>query len=200
MAKEKRRRPEADDEDALQYQGFGRTVNRKPAEGIQLWASDWHKEHFGFYAWIDEQHFERDIPRIETLILKLNWRDGDVYTELINHTPGLRHFYDFLYDRSELSDGAALEPVWWRILEEKGDEHFRIAKLHLRDGALAGEVGALQYGKFENMESALEGCHSELYNALKKASALSCFDIRRFYQQSSGIYFDDEGGVTVVRV
>ncbi|MEM3696522.1 MAG: hypothetical protein QXQ94_03325 [Candidatus Bathyarchaeia archaeon] len=64
----------------LKYKGFWNNVNEKPkGEWIEIFASDWNKDYWGFYAYISLDNYAQDIAAINKLIHELNWRDGDVY-------------------------------------------------------------------------------------------------------------------------
>ncbi len=81
----------------MKYRGFWESANSKPKNGwVQIWASDWNKDHWGFYAYIDTDNYSADIKEIQDLITKLNFRDGDVYIELINHSENQEAFYNQL--------------------------------------------------------------------------------------------------------
>jgi hypothetical protein len=99
----------------LRYKGFYGTINRKPkGKWIQIFVSDWFKQYWAFYAYISLENYEKDIEAINDLIHRLNWRDGDVYLELIDHSPGLKEFYHHLYERGYFTHHNALNPENWR--------------------------------------------------------------------------------------
>jgi len=99
----------------LRYRGFWETVKERPSgEWILIFASDWNKDHWAFYAYISLEGYERDIGEINELIRELNWMDGDVYVELIDHSPGLGEFYRWLYEGGYLTHHNALDPESWR--------------------------------------------------------------------------------------
>jgi len=99
----------------LKYKGFFKSVNPKPeGEWIEIFASDWNKDWFAFYAYISLENYEQDIKEINELISELNWMDGDVYVELINHSPGLKEFYHWLYEKGYYTHHCALDPENWR--------------------------------------------------------------------------------------
>lgn len=99
----------------MKYRGFWNRVNKKPESGewIELWASDWNKDHWGFYAFIRADHYKEDIEAINALIQELNWRDGDVYVELINHSENFKEFYDRLYQKGYLAHWDTLRVEKW---------------------------------------------------------------------------------------
>jgi hypothetical protein len=99
----------------LKYKGFYETVNPKPkGEWILIFASDWFKEHWAFYAYISLESYEEDLEQINELIHRLNWRDSDVYVELIDHSPALKEFYHHLYEQGYFTHHNALDPKNWR--------------------------------------------------------------------------------------
>jgi len=100
----------------VQYKGFAKGVNEEPQgdEWIEIWASDWNKDYWGFYAYISLKNCMKDIEDIWTLINELNWRDGDVYVELINHSDGLKAFYEKLLEKGYMTDDAVLNPDNWK--------------------------------------------------------------------------------------
>jgi len=100
----------------LRYGGFFKAANEKPrgAGGIEIFARDWNKDWFAFYAYISLENYERDIEEINMLIRELNWTDGDVYVELINHSPCLKDFYRWLYEKGYFTHHCALNPENWR--------------------------------------------------------------------------------------
>ena len=99
----------------LTYKGFYESVNEKPrGEWIEIFASDWFKDYWAFYAYISLDNHEKDIEAINNLIHRLNWRDGDVYVELINRSEGLKDFYHWLYEKGYFTHHYALDPENWR--------------------------------------------------------------------------------------
>ena len=101
-----------------QYKEFFKSVNKKPKndEYIEIFASDWFKQHWAFYAYITLKNHKQDIKEINDLIDKLNWRDGDVYIELIDHSPKLRDFYHKLYEDGYFTHHNALDVKNWKQL------------------------------------------------------------------------------------
>jgi len=182
----------------LEYRGFWKQVNQKPSEGIQLWASDWNKDYFGFYSWIDKDSYERDTESINALIARLNSPPGDVYIELIDHTPSLEHFFNFLYDLNEYTCWEVLNPRWWKLREEKGDEHFRVFKQHHGDRGTLDDLARFEYSSFADKYEFLETFHPELYKSLHESSALDSFDVKGFVRCESGILWNDDGSVTLI--
>lgn len=107
----------------LEYQGYFNKVNPKP-EGnyILIFASDWHKDYWAFYAYISQNDWKEDIRKIDDLIKRLNWRDGDVYVELIDfHNETMRDFYMYLYDIDDWAHWVVLDPEQWEKHCPKGE-------------------------------------------------------------------------------
>ncbi len=115
---------------ALKYKGFWNTVNAEPpGDWIKIWASDWNKDHWGFYAYIAIDNYTQDLEAINDLITLLNWRDGDVYIELINlpkkdayaetaegikeYPTPLGRFYKELCDSDGFDHSEILRPEYW---------------------------------------------------------------------------------------
>lgn len=100
----------------LKYRGFFNAVNSKPSGNyILVFASDWNKDYWAFYAYASQREWKSDVERINELITKLNWRDGDVYVELIDyHDESMGEFYMHLYDLGHFSDWEALNPEQWQ--------------------------------------------------------------------------------------
>jgi hypothetical protein len=178
----------------LEYKGFYKTINEKPeGECINLFVSDWNKEHFAFYVYIGKDNYSDDIEQIQKLITKLNYRDGDVYCELIDHSPELEHFYHYLYELGHYTQSDVLDPEYWEILKEKGDEHFlyfnkligSTAKDDLRDA---------EFSVYNDWYEVLETFNPDLYKALDESNGLGCFDIEHFYNCSG---FHEIGDVIV---
>lgn len=116
---------------ALKYRGFWNHVNSEPqGDWIEIWVSDWNKDFWGFYAHIAVDNYDQDIEAINDLITILNWRDGDVYIELIDlpakdafeKTPeghkdyptDLGRFYEKMYDIDSWSHSSILNPRYWK--------------------------------------------------------------------------------------
>ena len=98
----------------LRYRGFYETVNPKPeGEWLLVFASDWFKQYWAFYAYVSLESYEKDIEAINGLIHRLNWRNGDVYVELIDHSPGLKDFYCHLYELGYFTHHNSLDPQNW---------------------------------------------------------------------------------------
>jgi len=102
-------------EKQLQYRGFFEKVNAKPlGDYILVFVSDWNKDYWAFYAYISRDNWQEDINSINDLIKHMNWRDGDVYVELIDfHDETMRNFYMYLYDDSAWAHWGVLDPEQW---------------------------------------------------------------------------------------
>jgi len=97
-----------------EYKGFFESANKPETdEWIEVFVSDWNKEHFGFYAYIDKDTYEKDIKNIWDLIHSFNY-GGDIYVELIDHSPSMKEFYEWLYDKGYWADWDALNPKTWK--------------------------------------------------------------------------------------
>ncbi len=108
-------------ETQLKYQGFYNYANDKPeGECIIIFCSDWLKDHWAFYAFIGLDNYKRDIIAIQNLVAELNFRDGDTYVELIDHSDGLAELYHVLYQ-----EGGSY--AHWNALNTKEwDKHKRL--------------------------------------------------------------------------
>ena len=101
----------------MKYRGYFNPVNRKPeGEYIEIFCSDWNKDHWAFYAYIRPESYAEDLKEINDLIERLNWRDGDVYVELIDRSEGLKELYSKFYEMGHLAHWDTLSPENW----EKG--------------------------------------------------------------------------------
>jgi len=100
----------------LKYKGFFNTVNTKPAGNyILVFASDWNKDYWAFYAYVSQQNWKEDVRKINDLVTRMNWRDGDVYVELIDyHDETMHDFYMHLYDSGDMAHWNALDPKEWQ--------------------------------------------------------------------------------------
>jgi len=99
----------------LKYRGYFNAVNPKP-EGnyILVFCSDWNKDYWAFYAYISQKNWREDLRQINDLVRRMNWRDGDVYVELIDfHDETMRKFYMTLYDENDWAHWDALDPEQW---------------------------------------------------------------------------------------
>ncbi|GAH71951.1 unnamed protein product, partial [marine sediment metagenome] len=107
-----------------EYGGFYNTVNSEPQDSwIKVFCSDWNKDHWAFYAYIGVDSYQEDLKGINRLIERLNWRDGDVYVELINHEDDAKNIYDKFCDRGGWDHGAILNAeAWIEISEEIENE------------------------------------------------------------------------------
>jgi hypothetical protein len=107
---------ETKSEAELKYKGCFNTVNPKPAGNyILVFASDWNKDHWAFYAYVSQQNWKEDVRKINDLVTRMNWRDGDVYVELIDyHDETMHDFYTYLYDSGDMAHWNALDPKEWQ--------------------------------------------------------------------------------------
>ncbi len=99
----------------LKYKGFFNHVNVKPGDFIEIFCSDWNKEFWAFYAFIDVDDYEDDVEAVNALISELNFRDGDVYVELINHSDDecIGKMYKKHYERGYMSHSSILDVEAW---------------------------------------------------------------------------------------
>jgi hypothetical protein len=166
----------------LEYKESFKAVNEKPisSEWIEVFCSDWNKEHWSFYAYIDKDNYEQDIEDINSLIQKLNFRDGDVYIELIDHSSDLEGFYHYLYTLSQYTQSEVLDPDYWEVLEEKDDFFFKCFS-ELNGGTRKEDLQGADYSTFNGWDEVLETFNPDLYKALDEANGLSCFDIEQFF-------------------
>ncbi|MGB3479894.1 MAG: hypothetical protein WBB67_12125 [bacterium] len=99
----------------LKSKGYFNAVNPKPAGNyILIFASDWNKDYWAFYAYVSQQEWREDIKQINDLIKRMNWRDSDVYVEMIDyHDKTMHDFYMYLYDSGYLAHWSALDIEKW---------------------------------------------------------------------------------------
>lgn len=180
----------------LTYKGFSKAVNKQPNEYIEIFVSDWNKDYWAFYVYISQDNYEEDIQNINNLITKLNYRDGDIYIELIDRTEGLEHFYKHIYEINHYTDSDILNLEMWEILEDKGDEHFLYFN-KLNGSSEISELRDTEYMTFEDWYDVLENTNPDLYKTLDENNGLGCFDIEHFYN-CSGLYEID--GIIVEEV
>jgi len=179
----------------MEYKGFFKHINSKPTgEYIDVFISDWNKEHWAFYVYIDKDNYEEDIDQINELIQKKNYRDGDVYIELIDHSDDLEHFYKYVYDSGHYTHSAILDKTLWEILENKGDEHFLYFR-KMNGSTDIDELRDAEYMIFEDWYDTLENLNPDLYKNLDESNALGCFDIEHYYN-CSGLY-EIEGSIVL---
>lgn len=103
----------------MKYHGFWNHANTKPESWICVWVSDWNKDYWGTYVYIDSTKYEEDTKELLKLINKLNWRDGDVYVELIDHSPDLKELYNYMYERDWYQQWSTLNPDLWTKAQEE---------------------------------------------------------------------------------
>jgi hypothetical protein len=99
----------------LKYRGYFNALNNPPKddEWIEIFVSDWFKDHWAFYAFIALKRYKEDIAAINKLIQEMNWRDGDVYVELINHSDKLGEFYTKMNTDQYLTNSDILWHEKW---------------------------------------------------------------------------------------
>jgi len=165
----------------MKYNGFFKHINSKPSgEYIELFVSDWNKEHWAFYVYIEQGNYESDIDEINELMTKLNYRDGDIYIELINHSDSLSGFYKYLYELGYMTQSDVLNKELWEILEDKGDSHFLYFQ-KLNGSASIEDLRDAEFTSFNDWYEVLETYHPDLYKALDESNGLGCFDIQHFF-------------------
>jgi hypothetical protein len=165
----------------MKYQGFFKHVNDEPTgDYINIFVSDWNKEHFAFYVYIDKDNYEEDIDNINELITKLNYRDQDIYIELIDRTEDLKHFYSWVYDKGTYAHWDILNKELWELLEEKEDFHF-LAFSKIIGSYEIEELKDFEYSSFNDWYEVLETYHPDLYKCLDESNGLGCFDIEHFF-------------------
>lgn len=172
-------------EKKLNYKGFFKHTNEKPTgEYIEIFVSDWNKEHWSFYVYISQDNYEEDIEEINNLITELNYRDQDYYFELIDRSDELKGFYNYIYDSNRYTHSDILNIELWEILEEKGDNHFLYFS-KLNGSSEIDELRDAEFMTFQDWDEVLEMCHPDLYKTLDESHALCCFDIEHFYNCSN---------------
>lgn len=165
----------------MKYNGMFKATHKKPdGDYIELFVSDWNKDYWGFYTYIEKDNYEEDIDNINNLITKLNWRDGDYYIELIDYKGDLEYFYHYIYENNNYTHSAILNSKYWEILEEKGNNHF----LYFDKLIGSGDIDELEEAEFyiyEDWEEVLETYNPDLYKALEENNGLGCFEISQFF-------------------
>jgi len=166
----------------LTYTEMFKAVNEKPthSEWVEIFVSDWNKEYWGFYAYISKDNYETDIDDINAVISKLNWRDGDTYIELIDHSANLEGFYHYIYKTGSMAHWDILDTDYWDILEEKEDFFFKCFT-ELNGGTRKEDLQSAEFSTFQNWDEVLETYYPDLYKPLDEANGLSCFDIPSFF-------------------
>ena len=107
--------------ESLKYKGFFKTVNDEPDSYILVFVSDWNKEHWAFYAHVDMGDWETGLMDINGLVSDLNWRDGDVYAELIDHSD--EEETTQIYDKLLEHDYACVHIETWKtVIQEIEDD------------------------------------------------------------------------------
>jgi hypothetical protein len=178
------------------YKKFGETINEKPTQGIYFFCSDWNKEFFGFYAWIDCDNYAEDIEQLQEFINKCNYRDRDTYIELIDYESDCEGLYDYLYSTSQYSHSEVLNADVWALFEDKSDEHFKLFSKHIGSSSLS-ELESFEYSTYSDKYDLLESTHPDLFEQLEKANALSCFDVEHLFYGDSSVQFEGDE-VTII--
>ena len=172
-----------EDEDLeFEYEKYAGTINDKPDTGICVFCSDWNKDYWAFYAWIDGDNYAFDIEQIGKLVKSLNWRDGDVYFERIDYTGEVGNLYEFMkgYD----SEPDVFDTALWEVWEEKGDLHFLFF-----NGCVGGtdrnDLENAEFTSYSDWDEKFEAENPELYKALDDNHAWHAFDTEQFYNGES---------------
>lgn len=107
----------------LKYNGFFKNVNSSKDldQWIEIFVSDWNKEYWAFYVYIDLDDLETSLEEINNFISEMNWRDGDYYTELIDHdgSEDTEKIYNAFYDRGGFDHNSVLWLDNWEEIQEK---------------------------------------------------------------------------------
>jgi len=178
----------------VEYKGLFKHINQEPTgDYIEIFVSDWNKDHWGFYVYIEQDNYEQDIEDIRELMTKLNYRDGDVYIELINHSDGLEYFYKHIYETSQYSHSEIFNLEYWEILEEKGDDCFHYFD-ELIGSCCIDDIRNFEYSTYNDWYEVLEVHNDELYKTLDEQHGLGNFDIEGFYRYQG---FEEIGDVIV---
>ena len=165
----------------MEYKTAMETVNKKPiGDSICIFCSDYNKDYWMFYAYIEVDNYESDIEEINELIKKLNWRDGDTYVELIDFEGDCEDFYHYIYDSGSYGHWNILDTRYWEIFADKGDLFFKYFN-KLNGGTELGDLESAEYIEFEDWYDVLQNYNPELYKCLDEQNGLSCFDIEHFY-------------------
>jgi len=157
---------------SLEYNGFFNRVNNPPDNFIEVFISDWNKEHWAFYVFIDVEEFEDSLDEINDLIStdRLNHRDGDFYVELINHSE--QDFTEKLYRKFLENSGLDHNCVLWSSNWEEYAEEIENEPPAFNDFNTAWDC-------FEYMEEFHD--KESMYDKL--VSGLGTDDIRLMYKR-----------------
>jgi len=165
----------------VEYNGYLKHVNSKPdGDFIEVFVSDWNKDNWAFYVYIDGDNYETDIEEINNLIEKLNYNDQDYYFELIDRSEELKGFYKYIYDLGTYTHSDILNLELWEILEEKGDNHFLYFS-KLNGSSEIDELRDSDFMTFQDWDEVLEMCNPDLYKTLDESNGLGCFNIENYY-------------------
>jgi hypothetical protein len=167
----------------IKYNGFFNQANEPETdEHITIFVSDWLKDYWAAYVSIDADSYEDDIDKIHEFILKMNWRDGDVYIELVNEN-GLNGFYQLALSKGWLSDHEILNKELWEILEDEPNQ------VKLYAAAKIGPCGPVSEVKewlemvivAEDYDELFEMIHPEHMKYLEENNLFSDFNTETFF-------------------
>jgi hypothetical protein len=168
----------------LEYKEFMKTVNEEPnSEHVTIFVSDWNKEEWAFYAHIALSQYQDDIEEIQDLIKRMNWKDQDVYVEMVDCSQDMTGFYSCVESMGYLDNWQIMDPELWEMRDDNTDEFFNVASQVLGSVDKDGLQSMIDegYSIYEDYDEALENLYPELYEALEKASALCCFDSEHMF-------------------
>ena len=173
----------------LEYEKFGNTVNTGIDDNITIFVSDWNKDHWAFYAHINLDQYEDDINDIHGLIKKLNWRDGDVYIEMVDYDGEMEYFYSCVYDMGYFDNWDIMNTDLWEIGEENDDELFQVAKCVLGtvDKDSIKELAEDGYILCEDYDDLLEHIDPELYKLIDDKGVWHCFTSEYYFNGWSNV-------------
>ena len=157
---------------------------------IEIFVSDWLKEYWFFYAYISLNKYEQHIDYINKRISKENYRDGDVYVELINHHGEIDGLYNYVYHSFDLSHQEILNPKIWELFVEKGNDFFKYFEKFVGSNYLE-DLENSEIITFSDWYEVLETYNPDLYEVLEKCYGLSAFDITHFYNCQGFHEIDD---------
>lgn len=175
----------------LEYKGHMKAVNKKPAgDYIEIFVSDYNKDYWMFYAYIEVDNYEEDIEQINKLIAKKNWRDGDTYVELISYSGETEHFYHYIYNSGTYGHWSILDTKYWEIFEEKGDDFFHYFN-KLIGGTYFSDLENVEFITYRDWYEVLEVMEPELYKALDEHNGFGAFDIEHYFNCQNFHEIDD---------
>ncbi len=157
---------------------------------IEIFVSDWNKDYWHFYTFIHLNDYEECIESIGKAIDDANFRDGDVYIELIDYKGELDGLYNYIYHSSGLSHQEVLNSRIWEIFEEKGNDFFKYFTEFIGSNYVE-DLENQEIITFNDWYDVLETYNPELYEILEKCYGLSAFDIAHFYNCQGFHEIDD---------